>query len=526
MRKIMVLDCTLRDGGYVNDNKFGNKNIKKIIQYLNSAKIDIVECGYLKDKIEYDKDKTEFLNAKQADTFLSPDNSNYTLMLLGEKYEIDNLPEQKESRVDTIRMSFHKNSLEKIINYSYHIINKGYKLFLQPTAIMSYTDNEIIKMIQEFNKLDIESVAIVDTFGQMTPADTINKTKLFDTYLKKNIKLGIHLHNNLQTAFANAIVFLDTISEDRDVVVDTSILGIGRGAGNLPTELLVNYLNTKYQKNYDLIPILEASDNIISKIKEEHEWGYSLPYYLSAINGIHPSYVINFLERKTLNSTDINNLIEMISEDKKTEFDKEYSEELYRIYNNRTIDDSEARNKLKKLVSNKKVLLIGPGKSSLDYNSQIEEALSQDNIFSIAINGNDLYYTNATFYSNKKRYNDMTKRDNLILITSNIKANQESDELIFDYNNSLSREYGISDNALLIMLNILKDMDANEILLIGFDGFSTNMRENFYSDDKTNVLTKEFINQINEMMTNNIKEYSKKIKIKSLTPTKYIGGLQ
>ena len=216
----------------------------------------------------------------------------------------------------------------------------------------------------------------------------------------------------------------------------------------------------------------------------------------------------------------------MISEDKKTEFDKEYSEELYRIYNNRTIDDSEARNKLKKLVSNKKVLLIGPGKSSLDYNSQIEEALSQDNIFSIAINGNDLYYTNATFYSNKKRYNDMTKRDNLILITSNIKANQEADELIFDYNNSLSREYGISDNALLIMLNILKDMDANEILLIGFDGFSTNMRENFYSDDKTNVLTKEFINQINEMTTNNIKEYSKKIKIKSLTPTKYIGGLQ
>ena len=237
MRKIMVLDCTLRDGGYVNDNKFGYKNIKKIIQYLNSAKIDIVECGYLKDKIEYDKDKTEFLNAKQADTFLSPDNSNYTLMLLGEKYEIDNLPEQNESKVDTIRMSFHKNSLEKIINYSYHIINKGYKLFLQPTAIMSYTDNEIIKMIQEFNKLDIESVAIVDTFGQMTPADTINKTKLFDTYLKKNIKLGIHLHNNLQTAFANAIVFLDNISEDRDVVVDTSILGIGRGAGNLPTEL-------------------------------------------------------------------------------------------------------------------------------------------------------------------------------------------------------------------------------------------------------------------------------------------------
>ena len=521
MGNIMILDCTLRDGGYINENNFGEKNIKKLIKYLKSAKIDIIECGYLMDNIEYDKNKTEFLSMKQAEPFLAPDNS-YTLMLLGEKYKIENLPDNTGGKIDTIRMSFHKKSLQKAIEYAKKIKEKGYKLFLQPTSIMSYTEEEIKKMLKELNDLDVECIAIVDTFGQMTPEDTRRVTKIFDEGLRENIKIGIHLHNNLQTAFANAITFLDTISENRDVEIDTSLLGMGRGAGNLPTELLANYLNTRYGKKYKLEPLLEASDNIISKIKEEHDWGYSLPYYLSAINGIHPSYIILFLERKTLHSVDINNLIKMISEDKKIEFDREYAEELYRIYNEKSVDDKESRKELEKLVSGKKVVLIGPGRSIINYRNQIEDLLSKDNIFSIAVNGIDLFYTDATFYSNKKRYKEFRKKSNLTLLTSNIKIDQEEKELIFDYSNSLSRESGISDNSLLIILNILKDLNVKEIQLVGFDGFSTNMRDNFYSEERAYLLTEDYIKRLNESTARSLKGYREKIKITSLTPTKYM----
>ncbi len=521
MGSIMILDCTLRDGGYINENNFGEKNIKKLIKYLKSAKVDIIECGYLMDNIEYDKNKTEFLSMKQAEPFLAPDNS-YTLMLLGEKYKIENLPENTGGKIDTIRMSFHKKSLQKAIEYAKKIKEKGYKLFLQPTSIMSYTEEEIKKMLKELNDLDVECIAIVDTFGQMTPEDTRRVTKIFDEGLRDNIKIGIHLHNNLQTAFANAITFLDTISESRDVEIDTSLLGMGRGAGNLPTELLANYLNTRYGKKYKLEPLLEASDNIISKIKEEHDWGYSLPYYLSAINGIHPSYIILFLERKTLHSVDINNLIKMISEDKKIEFDREYAEELYSIYNEKSVDDKESRKELEKLVSGKKVVLIGPGRSIINYRDQIEDLLSKDNIFSIAVNGIDMFYTDATFYSNKKRYKEFRKKSNLTLLTSNIKIDQEENELIFDYSNSLSRESGISDNSLLIILNILKDLNVKEIQLVGFDGFSTNMRDNFYSEERAYLLTEDFIKRLNESTARSLKGYREKIKITSLTPTKYM----
>jgi len=195
---------------------------------------------------------------------------------------------------------------------------------------------------------------------------------------------------------------------------------------------------------------------------------------------------------------------------------------LYQIYNDKRIDDTIAKTKFKKLITNKKIVLLGPGKSTIDYRETIENLLAQDDVFSIAINGNELHYTDSTFYSNRKRYEESHKKDNLIILTSNIKTHADDDELIFDYNNSLSRKYGVSDNALLIMLNILQQNGISEIILVGFDGFSVDNHNNYYSYEKMNNLDKDFINRLNELTTRNIAEYSKKMKIKSITPTKYM----
>lgn len=331
MSKIMLLDCTLRDGGYVNNHNFGEENIKRIIHYLNQANIDIIECGYLYDNIEDNNDKTKYNTFKQAEKNITK-NNRYTIMLSGMKYNISNLPKKVNEKIDTIRLAFHRKDIKKAIEYAKEIIKKGYKIYFQPQVIMTYTEKELIDMIKVVNELDVESVSIVDTFGQMTPNDVKEKTLLFDKYLKKSIKIGLHLHNNLQSAFTNAVIFIDTISEDRDIVIDTSLLGMGRGAGNLPTELLANYLNSKYKKEYNMKPILEACDSIISKIKREHEWGYSLPYFLSAINGIHPSYIIYLLDKGVNNSIDINDLIKKIPDSKKEIYDIEYADRIYSIY--------------------------------------------------------------------------------------------------------------------------------------------------------------------------------------------------
>lgn len=522
MKDIEILDCTLRDGGYVNDNQFGERNIKKIIEYLHDAKIDYIECGYLMDDIEYDKDKTEFETANRANRFLVPGN-NYTLMLLGEKYKIENLPEAPKIGLNTIRMSFHRHSIPKAIEFAKEITKKGYKLFLQPTAIMTYEDDEIIEMIKEFNKLDIEAVAIVDTFGQMRPADTKKYTELFDQYLDDSIKLGIHLHNNLQTAFTNAIIFLDTVKESRKVVIDTSLLGIGRGAGNLPTELLASHLNDNYGKNYNLAPLLEAEDTIISKIKQEHEWGYSLPYFLSSIYSCHPSYVLFLINKKMLNSTDISNVLSMISVEKKSEYDKTYIEELYESYNDKNYDDTKSFEKLRKLIQGKELLLIGPGQSIVLYEQDIKDYIASHDCFVINVNNSSIFEHDAVFYSNKKRYDADEQKDNDIkIITSNISTEEKNDTIIFDYSKSISRKKDVSASALLVFLNILEQAGINHITLAGFDGFSEKNNENFSDSSIAYLLDKNYIKELNRIMKDNIESYQKNIKIKTLTKSKNI----
>ena len=523
MKKIEILDCTLRDGGYVNDNTFGEKNIKKIIEFLHSAGIDYIECGYLMDDIkQYDKDRTEFEDASRVKKFLKP-GKEYTLMLLGEKYNIENLPEAPKDGLNTIRMSFHRHSIPKAIQFAKEITKKGYRLFLQPTAIMNYEDDEIIEMIKEFNQLDIEGVAIVDTFGQMRPSDTEKYTKLFDDYLSDDKKLGIHLHNNLQTAFTNAITFLNTVKDNREVLIDTSLLGMGRGAGNLPTELLASYLNSKYGKDYDLNPLLEAEDTIISKIKEEHEWGYSLPYFLSATYSCHPSYVLFLLNKKMLNSTDISKVLSMISVDKRAEFNKAYIEELYQSYNNKEFDDTNSYKRLQKLINGKEIILIGPGQSIVTHKKEIEDYIGSHDCLVIAINNATIFDHDAVFYSNKKRYeSDEHNEEDIELLTSNISREEKYNKVIFDYNKSISRKKDVSDSALLIILNILEKVGAKNIALAGFDGFSETNSENFSNSSITYLLDKNFIKELNRIMKDNIGFYQQTMKIKTLTKSKNI----
>ena len=529
MRTIEILDCTLRDGGYVNNNTFGFMNIKEIISKLNEANIDIIECGYiLDDKDSYDKDVTEYKKMEELNEqhLINDNNDNsYTLMLLGEKYKIENLPESKDKKNNIIRMSFHKHSLPKAISYAKEIIKKGYRLFLQPTVIMNYNKEEIIAMLKEFNKLDIAGVAIVDTFGQMVPDDTIYMTELFDEYLRKDIKLAFHAHNNLQMAFANAISFIANSSEERSIVIDSSLYGMGRGAGNLPTELIANYLNENFNGKYNISSLLEICDTVIEKIKENYPWGYSLAYYLSAKYACHPSYVLYLLNKKMLNSSDINQVLQMISKEKITEYDKEYIEELYTTYCDKNIDDKNSYNMFKQLVGNKNILLIGPGQTIVDYKENIDDFIENEKPFIITVNNFNLFRHNATFYSNKKRYNAISHNlDEIELLTSNISIDEQPNRIIFDYRKSLPKKQVKSDSALLILLTILEQANVKKVYLAGFDGYTNLPSKNFYNSEVAYLLDLNYIKELNETLQKNIELFQKNIDIVSITPSLNIKG--
>ncbi len=531
MRNIKILDCTLRDGGYVNDWQFGNTNIKKIVQALNEANIDFIECGFLRDDLtETRSDVSLYSDFSQAVNWIGADTlkkgKSYALMMLTEKYDICNLPERNQNYFNIIRLSFHKKDIQKAILYAKEIQRKGYELFLQPTATMRYKDEELIELFKICNEeIHPRSIAIVDTFGEMLPNDVIHYAKLFDQYLSSDIELTFHSHNNLQNAFCNTILFIQNISYTRNIVIDASIYGMGRGAGNLCLELIIDYLNKYEHTSYQLFPILDTIDNILVDIKKQKYWGYSLEYYLSATYHCHPNYCIYFSEKKALSTNDLQQLVHSIGENHKTDFDKEYADELYFTYFTRNCDDDASYKRLEKLIGNREILLLAPGKNLVEQSELLTPFLEErDKYFVISLNTPLKYPSDAYFISNRKRYQDMEWKNNcLYLFTSNIDDSHltESQKIVFDYHSVLAQEYATSDNSLLMLLNLLKKFYRKTVYLAGFDGYEYNQTENYYQENLLYLIEKTKIDELNELLTKYISLYRKDLNIQFVTKSKY-----
>ena len=138
MRKIELLDCTLRDGGYVNNWHFGSNNIKNIITSLQESNIEYIECGFLTNSIDnYDNNFSLFITPNNIKETVKFCNSKIALMIKVGDFCIENLTPNENTNISIIRLAFHKEDIKKVDNYVKEITSKGYKLFIQPTNIMS-----------------------------------------------------------------------------------------------------------------------------------------------------------------------------------------------------------------------------------------------------------------------------------------------------------------------------------------------------------------------------------------------------
>ena len=157
------------------------------------------------------------------------------------------------------------------------VLQKGYKLFIQPMTIMRYSDKELLELLDVVNTelADAAAFYVVDSFGEMRMNDLNRIVHLVDHNLRPEMTMGFHSHNNLQLSYSNAVTLLQFFS-DRDVIIDGAVLGMGKGAGNLNTELFLEHLNLYYNKQYQIAPLLEVIDKVLNTIRAEHYWGYSI----------------------------------------------------------------------------------------------------------------------------------------------------------------------------------------------------------------------------------------------------------
>lgn len=317
--KVLILDCTLRDGGYVNNWEFDTNTALSVINSLYDSGVRIIELG-LMAKGGVPGVNTKFLTFNQIEPLLynRKKDCHYAVMLTQAEYKAVEfeIPECSDKTPDIIRLAFFKLEMEEALKTAGLLKSKGYKVFLQAMATFLYSDSELLHLVDEVNLLKPESFYMVDSFSTMYNEDVKKMQDLIYTRLDKDILFGFHAHNNIQMAYSNIIEFIKN-SGERQCIIDGSIYGMGRGAGNVPVELIMEYLNKKFNKNYNIQAVLNCFEKNIQPIFNKYYWGYSIPYLLTAIKDVNSVYAWYLSKKGISKISDLNAVLDGIPNDAK-----------------------------------------------------------------------------------------------------------------------------------------------------------------------------------------------------------------
>lgn len=537
MSNVRILDCTLRDGGRIIDCAFPDDDILDIASRLADAKIDIVEVGFLRDEksVEYKGNSTFFTSVEQIRPFVKNKKTGTMFVAFVDygMFDFSTLPQYDGTSIDGIRVGFTKKNYEshkaEIISNLKKVKESGYKLFVQGVNSLGYSDAELLEVVEMVNEIHPYGFGIVDTYGAMYVEDVRRIYALVDNNLEEDICIDFHSHNNFQLSFALAQEVIALSKGSRNVVIDATLDGMGKCAGNLNTELIVDYMVRKLKYNYDWDELLDIIDDYMYIIKQNNSWGYSIPAMMAGVYKSHPNNVIYLTEKFRLATKDIKYIMSMISPEMRQRYDYDNIQKLYKTYNHTKIDDRKALESLMELLKGRNILLLLPGKSIDLYKDEIDAHVKKKNAFVISVNFVSKItdeYSRLTFFGSEKRYKKAKDRINekYVVTVSNI-HNTSKNDLVINYESVIERDNEDFDNTTIMLLNLLYRLNITKFAIAGFDGYSNN-KENYFRDDmfEGSRFESKYENLTNNMR-NMLKEYAKKIKnrenIKFITPSIY-----
>jgi 4-hydroxy 2-oxovalerate aldolase len=294
--ELKVLDCTVRDGGLMNDHNFPLEFVKAIYEADVAAGVDYMEIGYkgaarMYDRKQYgvwkfctEDDIRRVVGDKKGATKIS-------VMADAERtdYHTDILPREK-SMVDLYRVATYIHQIPAALEIVNDAAAKGYETTLNIMAVSTVPDRELESALDVIMQSPVGTLYVVDSFGTLYSEQICDLVTLFQKFTKPAGKeVGIHTHNNLQLAFANTIEAIVLGAN----FVDASIGGLGRAAGNCPMELALSFLhNPKFQMR----PILDALQFHVEPLREKLRWGFAIPYMLTGYLNQHPKVAMQFMD--------------------------------------------------------------------------------------------------------------------------------------------------------------------------------------------------------------------------------------
>jgi len=525
--KLKVLDCTLRDGGYYNNWNFSIHLINKYLKVMSDIKVDYVEIGFRS------LERKEFRGpcAYTTDQFLNdlkiPKTLKVGVMINGaELIKANTLKKNtslvsslfkkaKFSKVKLVRIASHYSELSKVMPVASKIKSLGYKVAINLMQISDRTENEIKQFCDLAKKYNMDAVYFADSTGSLNRYQTLEIVKNFKENWKTD--LGIHAHDNMDMAMENAMMALNNgVSW-----IDSTVLGMGRGPGNVKTENLVLELEKRFKRKVNYNSLIKLIEDDFIPMKNKYGWGSNVYYYLSGLYGIHPSFIQGMLSAKNFSSDEILAVIDNL----KTEGGKKFSNDLINTYKQYFIGKGNGKYEPLKNIKNKDVLILGSGPGVKEHKIALESFIKKYKPFVIALNTQNSI--------NSKLINTRAVCNTLRLLTDHKSFKHLPQKLILPYQrlsnlikdkfkkvNKLDFGVEVKNNTFRFMkssaiipntlaisyaLGIANSGKAKRIYIAGFDGYEA-------EDPKRREMDELF---------SLYQSLKKKSELTSITPTKY-----
>ena len=294
--QIKVLDCTIRDGGLINNHYFTDEFVRAVYKSLSEAGIDYMEMGYRSSR-KYapagDFGAWKYCDDDKIREIIDGIESKIKLSIMVDAHRVadQKFVEVDKSPVDMIRVATYVKDIDKAIALVHKCHDLGYETTVNVMAISRENEFDLTEALDQLAQTPTGTVYVVDSYGYFFCEQIEYIVKLFQKHLPGK-RIGIHCHNNQQLGFANTI---EGIRHDANLV-DGSLFGIGRGAGNCPLELVIGFLKNP---KFNIGPILKVLQDYMIPMRDEIEWGYMIPYVITGILNRHPRAAIAV--RKTEN---------------------------------------------------------------------------------------------------------------------------------------------------------------------------------------------------------------------------------
>jgi len=281
--EIRVVDCTIRDGGLMNDHRFETATVKRIFHALAEAGLDYVELGYRADKTQFstkDFGPWKFSDEEDLRKVAYECDTKVSVMADVGRTDFDDIIPCDQSIVSMYRVATYAKEIDKAIELGDHIKALGYTVCVNIMAVSHVLEPDLDEALTQLATTNFDAVYLVDSFGYLYSEQI---QYLSDKYISAlpGKEIGIHCHNNQQLAFANTV---EGIIKGINYV-DGSIYGMGRAAGNCTTEQLLGFLKNP---KFNLRPVLDIIESDFIEMQQDLKWGYQIPYLVTGVLNKHP----------------------------------------------------------------------------------------------------------------------------------------------------------------------------------------------------------------------------------------------